>query len=144
MSSTELKAISFIIGHWRTEGSTVVLPGRPAESIAGVDTYEWVLDGKFILHRADVMMGENHTQVIELIGACNNASESCKLWSFDNAGAVTLMDGSMEEDILTIRHKKMRSTLTFSKKNDSMSADWEISEDGSNWLPWMQLKFTRI
>jgi hypothetical protein len=45
------------------------------------------------------MMGENQTQVIELIGACNDASESCKLWSFDNTGTVTIMDGSMEEGI---------------------------------------------
>jgi hypothetical protein len=46
-------------------------------------------------------------------------------------------------------HEKMaavrvRSTLTVGAERKTMSARWERSEDGTIWLPWMDVRFVSI
>lgn len=138
-----LKSLEFIIGHWKTEGATIATATSPATLISGTDTYEWILGGAFILHRVDVYMGEEKTEVIELIGF-ETADTTFSLRSFDKRGNFTLMQGRlMSEKEFKIEDKKMRSTLTINDSGDEMTAFWEQSEDGLTWFPWMDLKLTR-
>jgi hypothetical protein len=50
-----------VMGRWRTSGSVVNKSGVTA-MIAGTDTYKWLPGGHWIVHEADVMIGDQVTQ----------------------------------------------------------------------------------
>lgn len=136
--------LNFLIGKWRTKGDVSEVGTSPAMKISGSDTYEWALGDRFILHRADVMMGDQKTEVIEMIGGLDENTYDFHMRSFDNLGNFTTMKARIiSKGVLQITEDKMRSVLTM-KDSDTMTAQWEISEDGYKWQPWMSLDFTKL
>lgn len=137
-----LSALEFLIGKWMTKGKVFATSSTPQIKIEGIDSYEWELSGQFILHRADVVMGDEKTEVIELIGEAKDRRHIYLLRSFDNQGNFASMEGKLNnQEILEINGDKMRARLNYGKHK--MTAHWEQSEDGKSWLPWMELEFTR-
>ena len=144
MNTIGIESLSFLIGIWNTEGEVIQSSDRKKERIGGTDTYEWVLNNKFILHRVSVMMGDVQIEVIELIGY-DASAQNYTLQSFDNTGTITTMHGVVKSDgILEIKDNKTRSTLRAAKDGNSMIAVWEIADDDDNWVGWMNLSFRKV
>ena len=141
--SRQIRQLKFLIGNWHTKGE--ILQGVPnaSKEISGMDTYEWISGGFFILHRVDVFMGDIKTEVIEIIGY--DEDRKCFFMkSFDNHGEATTLYAVLEKNgVLKLGDKKMRSTLTVNKSGNSMTAKWELSENGKTWTPWMDMKFIK-
>jgi hypothetical protein len=79
-----------------------------------------------------------------LIGEFDAATRTYKMRSFDNQGNFTTMECHLNKDgTLQIAGDNMRSTLTF-HDNNNMSAQWERSEDGKNWMPWIKMTFSKV
>lgn len=139
----KLKHLSFLVGKWHTEGEILKTPSSPFSPIKGMDTYEWINDGFFLLHRVDVFMGDTRTEVIEIIGYDSN-KKSYFMQSFDNKGELATMYATLEKSgVFKIVDNKMRSTLSVNKNGNHMMAKWERSEDGKKWIPWMDVKLTK-
>jgi Protein of unknown function (DUF1579) len=139
----QLTKLKFLIGRWHTQGN--ILRGAPGGSteIRGMDTYEWISGGFFILHRVDVLMGSARTEVIEIIGY-DKIKRSYFMTSFDNQGATITMHAVLKKPgVLKLTDAKMQSTLSVDKGGNSMTAKWELSENGKTWKPWMNMKFSR-
>ena len=140
---SQLKKLSFLIGKWHTEGYVLQDPPDPSKEIRGMDTYEWITGGFFILHRVDVFMGKERTEVIEIIGY-DESRKSYFMKSFDNRGESITMYAVLEKPgVLKLGDKKMRSILTVEKNGNSMIAKWELSENGKTWKPWMNVKLKK-
>ncbi len=140
---THLEALHFLIGSWETTGEIQPEAENKGTIIRGTDIYELVLGGHFILHQADVIMDNKRVTVIEMIGEYDPIDESWQMRSFDNQGLYSLMKASLKEDYLQITGNNMRARLSKSEDAAVMFANWEKSEDGETWEPWMELKFTR-
>ena len=141
--SPELQKLNPLVGKWMSEGEVRATGTTPAMKIKGTDIYEWVCEGKFLLHRVDVMMGEEKVEVIEMIGYDADA-KNYPMRSFDNQGNFNTMHFTVDEKgVWKITGDLMRSTLTINKDGSHMNAHWEQSEDGSTWKPWMEMKFTK-
>lgn len=139
----EMKALNFLIGKWNTKGDIKADGEMPAKKIKGTDSYEWVLNGCFILHKVDVVMGADKTEAIELIGEFNNKSKTYKMRSFDNQGNFITMEAHLDgSGTLHILGDNMRSKLSIDE-NNNMTAHWEKSEDNKNWQPWMDLTLSK-
>ena len=139
----QLKRLNFLVGKWQTSGTVRATSSSPSLEITGTDVYEWTLGGSFLLHRVAVLMGEERTEVIELIGY-DASSKTYPMRSFDQQGNFTTMQANIDQDgVLKITGDKMRSALSASKDGRYMKAHWERSEDGSTWMPWMDMEFTR-
>ena len=137
-----LHRLAMLIGSWRTEGKILNDKGETTGKITGRDTYEWVLDRKFILHHVDVMMDNEHTMAIELI---NSVDTDFELHSFDNSGAHAFMKGSIDEQgMFTITGEGMRAELNVTEEGKGMEASWEKQSDTKEWQKWMIIKFSRI
>ena len=136
--------LTFIIGAWQTEGEVMQTSKSPELKIKGTDSYEWSLDGNFIMHKASVMMGDAPTEVIEFIGVHERERDAYELRSFDNSGVFTTMYGSIDDGTFYVTGKNVRSRLTPNKDGAAMSAHWERSEDGKKWISWMNLRFKKI
>ncbi|PBQ33829.1 hypothetical protein CNR22_19265 [Sphingobacteriaceae bacterium] len=142
-AASQLKKLNFLIGVWHTSGRILNAPSASANTIRGMDSYEWVSSGAFILHRVDVFMGEERTEAVEIIGYDENR-KSYFMKSFDSQGASLLMYATSEKPgVLVFGDKKMRATLKAGKASQSMKAIWEISENGKTWQPWMTLQLDK-
>lgn len=139
----DLTSLSYLIGSWQTEGRVLTEGENPATHFSGTDTYEWILNDQFILHKVDVIMGNAKVEAVEFIGEYDKADHSVKMHSFDSKGNYSLMRGQLEESgVLKITGDKMRAVLKV-VNDQEMNAAWEKSADNKSWSPWMELKLTR-
>jgi hypothetical protein len=141
--SIQLKKLNFLIGKWHTKGEILLGASLSLKEIRGMDTYEWVSGGFFILHRVDVFMGNERTEAIEIIGY-DEDRKSYFMKSFDSQGESITMYAVLEKSlVLKFGDEKMRTVLTANEDGSSMSAKWELSENGKTWKPWMNIEFKK-
>lgn len=140
---SELEALHALVGTWASEGETVPRSSEPSIEIKGSDRYEWLGSG-FIVHWVDVMMGDDHVEVVELIGEYDRESRTYAMRSFDGEGGTALMRASVNADgVWTFAGDTARATLSIADDRNTMGALWERSDDGSAWTHWMDMRFTK-
>jgi hypothetical protein len=141
----KMKDLLFFVGRWQTNGVIISDAVVTKTKINGNDTYEWVAGGHFLLHRVDVMIGDERTEVVEIIGLEENEPDhSFAMRSFDNQGKFTTMKGYLEEpNLFKIEGEGVRSKLVVNENHTIMNVFWEQSSDGVRWIPWMELKLTK-
>jgi hypothetical protein len=150
------KRLEAIVGRWQTSGYVI---GEPDLPVVGVDNYEVLPGGFFVVHYVDVIVGDRHVQAIEIIGEPDTESDGFLARSFDSDGNTELMLVMIDDDGVfhftggpevapaaqppDVPTARVRSTLTIAQDGQSMTALWELSDDGTNWQPWMDISFTR-
>ncbi|WP_141585216.1 DUF1579 family protein [Actinomadura sp. WMMA1423] len=141
---SENQRLNALVGRWRSQGCTAATAIEPAIRIAGSDTYEWLAGEHFLIHRVDVRMNEEHVEVIEMIGPYDPASRTYPMRSFDNQGNFATMWASVDDrGVWTFAGETERATLVIAEDGESMAAEWERTDDGSNWRHWMDMSFVR-
>ena len=140
----EIQRLGALVGRWRSEGHVVAEVPVP---ITGTDIYEWLPGGFFLVHRVDVMIGQERVQALELIGEYDPATDSFTARSYDNLGSVTVMRARVDEqgvwrftgggDVAAVARPAssgaggaVRSTLRVKADRSAMTARWERSDDG--------------
>ena len=56
------------LGTWHTRGHINATDESPEIKVQGTDTYERLVGNSIILHRVDVMMGNEQVKSVEIIG----------------------------------------------------------------------------
>ncbi|MFB4284402.1 DUF1579 family protein [Nonomuraea sp. MTCD27] len=141
---SENQRLHALVGRWRSQGRIAATATDPAIRVAGSDTYEWLAGEHFLIHRVDVRMDEEHVEVIEMIGPYDPASRTYPMRSFDNQGNFVTMRASVDDGgVWTFAGETERATLVIAEDGDSMTAEWERTDNGSNWRHWMDMSFTR-
>lgn len=130
-------------GHWRTEGRTVAAKDASSIQIAGTDTYAWLPGGFFMIHHADVRMGQDEAKTLEVIGY-DVATNTYHTHFFDNLGHTGSYQATVHQDVWTFEGVTDRATLTISNQGNTMKADWERTDDGVHWQDWMHITLTRV
>ncbi|MBE9586763.1 DUF1579 family protein [Mucilaginibacter sp. JRF] len=142
--SNAINDLSFLIGKWQTSGNVLTTADSPAITINGTDSYAWVSGGQFILHTVDVLMGDNQVELVEVIGY-DKESNKFIMYAFDSEGQHNTMFATSDApNELSITDENMRSFLNAKNDGKTMTALWERSDDSINWLPWMDMHFTKI
>jgi hypothetical protein len=140
----ELKRLEVFVGKWTTQWRATDRPSNSTFKTIGTDRYEWLPGQYFLIHHVDVRMDDEDYKVIEIIGGYDAASQTYPMRSFDSRGSIQEMKASVSaEGVWTFVGEIMRATLTVSVDGNSKTARWERSSDGSNWSPWMEMKFTK-
>jgi hypothetical protein len=150
------KRLEAIVGRWQTSGYVI---GEPDLPVIGIDNYEVLPGGYFVVHYVDVFVGDRNVQAIEIIGEPDMVRGAFLARSFDNEGNTEVMRVTIDDDGVfhftggpevapaaqpaEASTARVRSTLTIAQDGQSMNALWERSEDGSNWERWMDISFTR-
>jgi hypothetical protein len=143
-----------IAGRWTTSGHIISDDPVP---IVGTDIYGVLPGGYFLVHHVDVTVGGRPVRAIEIIGEPTAGGYLAR--SFDSEGNAEVMQLAIDAD--GVFHfaggadiaptaqptdasiTRVRSTLTVADDRGSMRALWERSEDGTTWIPWMDMAFTR-
>ncbi|HEX6371876.1 MAG TPA: DUF1579 family protein [Longimicrobium sp.] len=136
------QALAPFVGRWRTAGRVLESGSGPALEIAGVDEYEWLPGGFFLLHRVDVRMGGERAQALEIIGY-DAGRRGYFMRSFDDQGNAGEMQARVSDDgTWTFEGDAERFRGGFGDGGDTLSGRWERRE-GDRWLPWMDVRLTR-
>lgn len=136
-------ALDALLGKWKTTGESIAAAAEGAFSIHGTDEYEWLPGGKFLIHRADVRMGDEQVNVIEVIGPCGQVLEGIPMHAFDSGGEHTLMHASMASaSVWRFSNEELRAQLTLHEQGRSMTAHWQ-RKDGGRWVEWLNMRFEK-
>ena len=141
--SAEIQRLELFVGRWNTEGETHASADAPAVKIAGMDTYEWMSDKFFLIHRADRHIGDEALNTIEFIGY-DTSSQMYTCQYFDSRGNSDSFQVNLRDHTWTIEGKSSRFTGVFATTGNTLTGTWEQSSDGVNWLPWMDVKLTKV
>jgi Protein of unknown function (DUF1579) len=156
----DTRKLGALVGNWRTEGEVLVEGSDAVLQITGSDVYEWLGGGFFLVHHVDVLVGAEHVQAIEIIGSYDPTRDVYLARSFDNRGAAEMMEVRVSaRGVWTFTGgpgvaqaaqpdgpgatERVRSTLEVSSDGTSMRARWERAPAGRDWLPWMDVRFTK-
>ena len=95
-----------LIGIWNTSGD--IKSGEGNLKLIGTDSYEFILDGNCILHKADVQMGNERNETLEII-KLDNSPDKAKMQYFNSKGE----DGIMRSSIVNNEFKIEGNGLRF-------------------------------
>lgn len=136
-----LDALNTIVGTWNSSGT--MLAGEDSIEVKGTDTYEWLPGKQFMIHKADVMVGNDKVDVIEIIGGYDGTKKACTMHAFQSDGSHGLMWASVNEDgSFLFAGDDIRATLTANQDGKTMDAKWERL-DSAEWVHWMDMHFTK-
>jgi Protein of unknown function (DUF1579) len=135
--------LELFVGKWNIEGETYASADVPAVKVTGVETYEWMSGEFFLVRRADEHIGNEELNTLEFIGY-DPSSQTYTCHSFDSRGNSDLFQANFHDPIWKIEGKSSRFTGMFATSGHTLTGTWEQSSDGVNWLPWMDVKLTKI
>jgi hypothetical protein len=141
--AAHLRPLAPIIGRWRSSGTVLDNEGNAVARIAGTDVYTWLPGGHWVVHEVDVMMGDQPTRALELIGGRDEGTGGWQMHAFDTADAPGRMVlTSPEPGLLLLQGDGVRSWLQPQAGPTHMTTRWEREQDGE-WVAWMDMRFDR-
>jgi hypothetical protein len=152
MSVSKLRLLDVFIGRWITNGKTID-PDGSSVKIHSSDIYEWAPGGFFVIHTAYGGIGEVDVGGVEIIGF-DGMSKKFDSHLFDNQDNIIISELTEDNGIWTWngptpfqKHgsiEQHRATVEVLENGKFMTAYHEISDDGENWKPCMDVKMTKV
>jgi major membrane immunogen (membrane-anchored lipoprotein) len=143
MKNKQIKNSHFkkFLGKWKTEGRILKTSKHPETKIKGTDSYELILDDRFILHKANVLMGKQRSQTYEIIGI-GKSSKTFTMQHYDNSGASGFMSATFKNGKWNHLGEDLRFTGKFSKNEKEFSGLWERFSR-KKWRDFIEIKLTK-
>jgi hypothetical protein len=143
-SNAALQAMSFLIGDWQTEISSI--RADPTARIHGHASFRWAEGGTFLLLQAEVPNSDFPTSTA-LMGPDDSAGTYCMLY-FDSRGVSRIYQMSLREGVWKLWREfpgfSQRFTATFREDLSILDGVWEMSTDGTNWEHDFNIKYSKI
>jgi hypothetical protein len=140
--SIEHEQLNKFVGRWNTEGKILATDTTPEINISGTDTYKWLPGEFFLLHKVDVLIGEDKNETFEIIGY-DEEKEKYTMQHFDNKGNSGFMTATFSDGTWVFLGETLRFTGGFKKEGKEFSGIWERSPDSKNWTHFMDIKLTK-
>jgi hypothetical protein len=129
-----------LIGVWITSG-TVLQDGKTL-TLEGTDSYEIVLDGWYILHKANVTMGDQKSETFELI-SLDETDGAAKMQYFNSKGESDLMSGHISNDDYFISGDRLKFSGTIGRDDSEIIGSWYLLTEGKQWKQFIEMKLTK-
>jgi hypothetical protein len=140
--SFEYDQLDKFLGKWTTVGKIPASDTTPEIKISGTDTYEWLPGEFFLLHKVDVIVGDNKNETFEIIGY-DRQKNLYTMQHYDNKGNSGIMTANCNDGVWTILGENLRFTGGFKNHDKEFSGIWQQSSDGENWTHLMDIKLTK-
>lgn len=128
-----------LVGIWKTRGE-VEKEGKSL-ILDGTDTYEIVFDGHFILHKADVLMGNERNQTLEMISLNPDGRAGMKY--FNSKGEKGEMTGEISGDAFHIDGEGIRFRGRFESGTSVINGKWSLRSEDGNWQDFISIKLVK-
>ena len=140
MSKIETSNFKRLIGTWKTEG--IILTGKGNSKLAGIDTYEYILNGNYILHKADVKMGNERSETFEII-AMDNSIENGIMHYYNSKGETGVMTSSLVKNNFQIKGDKLKFEGTINEEDTRIEGKWYLQADNEEWKEFIDINLTK-
>ena len=139
MTTIETSNFSRLIGIWVTKGT--IVPHTNDLELLGIDTYEYILNENYILHKADVMMGDERTQTFEII-SLTNSKERVKIQYHNSKGESGSMTSYLVKNVFKIKSSTMKFEGKFNDENTELIGKWFVKES-DKWIDFIDIKLKK-
>ena len=140
MTKIETSNYKRLIGVWKTEG--LIFTEKGNLKLAGIDSYEFILDGNYILHKADVKMGNEKSETFEII-SLDNSIENGKFQYYNSKGESGVMTGSLAKNHFKIEGDKIRFDGYINDENSRLVGKWYLQADNEEWTDFIEISLTK-
>lgn len=134
----EYQELEKFVGNWNTIGLIPATKESPEISVKGSDSYEWLPGQFFLLHKVDVLVGNDRNETLEVIGYDKHAGYYI-LQHYDNKGHSGRMTGTLSDGVWTFLGDTLRFRGGFKNNNKEFSGTWEQLNDGRKWVHFMDI-----
>jgi hypothetical protein len=149
-TTPELDKLNVFIGKWKTEGTSYAEGSSDDDlksssvSMASEETFEWILDGAFIIHNWNGNVGKAAFKGMEIIGYDKKSNIYTSNF-FDNAGNCPTYKLRVNNNAWTYTGELQKAIFEFSDDGNTIKIHWDWKKPGSeNWLPLCDLKAIKI
>jgi len=125
-----------LIGAWKTTGD--IKSVQDNLKLIGIDSYELILDGNYILHKADVRMGNERSETLEVI-QLDNSFDKAKMQYFNSKGEDGIMKSSIINNEFKIEGKGLMFNGTINDENTKIIGKWYIQTENDKWTDFIDL-----
>lgn len=140
-----LKSLELFVGEWDMKVSRASFLPDPSATLGGYATIEWFEKGAFLVIHQGVEHGPPFSTWI--IGR-DESDEIYKALYFDTRGVSRIYDMSVHDGVWKMWRNDpgfyQRFKGAFSKDGQTISAQWEILNDGETWEHDFDLTYTKI
>ena len=137
------RALDAWIGRWINQGHTVDERGEAGLAITTSDVYEWAPGGFFVLHTAYGRIGDFEGGGVEMIGYDAERGEYTSQL-FDSVGNYSTHRLVANGDTWTYFGDTTRARVEFSDGNTVQTVLHERTDDGSTFVPSMQVVLRKV
>lgn len=141
MNKIENSIFKRLIGVWETLGE--IKSGQGRHKLVGTDSYELILDGNYILHKADVKMGNERSETLEIIKLDITLNES-KMQYFNSKGEEGIMKCSINDKELKIEGTGLKFSGLFDEENTKINGKWYIKTNNEEWREFIDLQLVKM
>ncbi|MGE5943450.1 MAG: hypothetical protein ACM31G_03820 [Flavobacteriales bacterium] len=125
-----------LIGVWKTTGKVTI--GQDTITLVGFDSYEFILDDNFILHKADVKMGNERSETLEIIKP-DNSFDKATMHYFNTKGEEGIMYSSLLNDEFKIEGNGLKFHGNINKENTKITGKWYTQSENETWTDFIDL-----
>ncbi len=140
----QLRQLDIFVGKWSVEGQN--LKGAPSGAgamLTGIETYDWLTGGHFLINRWSRKFSDSSHIGIGIIGL-DKSTGQLSANHFDNIGFARTY--WLTNSRLTWKYtgEKERAAITFTPDGRSFEQYWEVTENGSVWLPLCRIHGSKV
>jgi hypothetical protein len=129
-----------LVGIWETKGTIHTEKGNSA--LMGTDSYEFILDGTCLLHKADVMIGNEKSETFEMI-TLDDSAEQIKMQYYNSKGESGVMKGSLSNNDFKIEGDKLKFEGILNNDNSILAGKWYMQTKENVWTEFIELKLMK-
>ena len=141
-STDEHKQLSRFVGRWNTEGKIPAKNTTPEVKIIGTDTYEWLPGEYFLLHKVDVLVGDDKNETFEVVGF-DKLIGKYTMRHYDNKGNSGYMTATYDKGVWIFLGETLKFTGGFKNEDKEFSGIWEQLTNDKNWTHFMDIILTK-
>ncbi len=140
MKNIEESNFKRLVGIWKTTGD--IKSGLENLKLIGIDSYELILDGNYILHKADVKMGNDRSETLEII-KLDNSFDKAIMQYFNTKGEDGIMHSSIINNEFSIEGKGLKFYGTINNENTKIRGKWYSQKENEEWTDFIDLNLDK-
>jgi hypothetical protein len=141
MKKIEHSIFSRLIGVWDTAGT--ILNEEKKSTLSGTDRYECILDGNYILHKANVKMGGVQSETFEMI-ELDNTTDQAKMYYYNSKGEKGVMTATINQDHFMITGDRIKFEGKLDSEDTQLIGKWYLLLKDDQWTEFIDLRLTKL
>ena len=140
----EHRRLAPFVGEWTVAGQNMeAAPGAPNAAVTGEESYVFLPGGFFLLGHWDRRFSDGGRHIGLTTIRYDSATRAYSAYNVDNFGFARTYQVTPRDDVWSFTGEWERATMRFQDDGRRMAIDWEVTKDGSTWLPLCHLDATK-